>query len=155
MKGKGDDGMLTSIDTSLLIEQADQLGAMIKDSEPFHHYIVAKRALQQNKEAQQLIAEFNKMKDMHEEVQRFGKYHPDYDRVSREIRMLKRTLDLHPSVVAFKEAEAELESLLNELSVMIARAVSPSIKVPTGNPFFDSIGCGGGCGSGGGCSCSA
>jgi cell fate (sporulation/competence/biofilm development) regulator YlbF (YheA/YmcA/DUF963 family) len=93
------------------------------------------------------------MKDSYEEVQRFGKYHPDYDKVSTEIRQVKREIDLLPSISAFKKAEKELEALLNEISEVIARTVSDTIKVPTGNPFFDNMSCSGGCGSGGGCSC--
>jgi cell fate (sporulation/competence/biofilm development) regulator YlbF (YheA/YmcA/DUF963 family) len=73
--------------------------------------------------------------------------------VSTEIRQAKRELDLTPSVSVFKKAERELESLLNEISEVLARAVSDSIKVPTGNPFFDNMSCSGGCSSGGGCGC--
>ncbi|WP_017727179.1 YlbF family regulator [Halalkalibacterium ligniniphilum] len=147
--------MITSIATSTLLEEADLLGAMILESEPFQAYLQCRGELELDNEAQALIRQFNDLKLDYEDVQRFGKYHPDYDKVSTEIRQLKRTLDLHPTVVAFKKAEKELETLLNEISGMIAHAVSHTIKVPTGNPFFDSMSCSGGCGSGGGCSCSA
>ena len=46
-----------------------------------------------------------------------------------------------------------MQKLLDEVSVAIGSEVSSSIKVPTGNPFFDAGGCGGGCGTGGGCGC--
>ncbi|MGQ0518661.1 YlbF family regulator, partial [Bacillus sp. D-CC] len=49
--------------------------------------------------------------------------------------------------------ETALQKLLDEVSVAIGSEVSSSIKVPTGNPFFDAGGCGGGCGTGGGCGC--
>ncbi|MDQ0206470.1 YlbF/YmcA family competence regulator [Alkalicoccobacillus murimartini] len=145
--------MLATISEMELLERTQGLGDVIIESETFADYIHAKEQLQANTEAQTLIADFNKMKDMHEEVQRFGKYHPDYDRVSKEIRQLKRSMDKHDLVKSFKQAEKELESLLNEISGILAHAVSETIKVPTGNPFFDNMSCSGGCGSGGGCSC--
>ncbi len=42
-----------------------------------------------------------------------------------------------------KRAETALQKLLDEVSVAIGSEVSSSIKVPTGNPFFDAGGCGG------------
>ncbi len=145
--------MLATISTYELIEEASELGQVVLQSEPFHTYIKTKKELETDPEAQARIRRFNAMKDQFEEVQRFGKYHPDYDKVSADIRQIKREVDLSPTVVAFKKAERELESLLNEVSEVIARAVSDTIKVPTGNPFFDNMSCSGGCGSGGGCGC--
>jgi cell fate (sporulation/competence/biofilm development) regulator YlbF (YheA/YmcA/DUF963 family) len=140
----------TSVD---LLDQADILTNLILKSEVFDEYKTSKRKLQQNKDVQQLIRKFNKMKENYEEVQRFGKYHPNYTEVSQQTRELKRTVDLHEDVISFKKAEKDLEALLNEVSRIIADAVSPLIKVPTGNPFFDSMSCSGGCATGGGCGC--
>ena len=103
--------------------------------------------------AQEKIQTFNSMKDSYEEVQRFGRYHPDYRTVTKAIREAKREMDLHPSIIEYKQAENHLQQLLDEVSVLIGHSVSPHIKVPTGNPFFESS-CGGGCGSGGSCGCS-
>ena len=72
-----------------------------------------------------------------------------------EIRQLKRDMDLDDNVANFRRAENDLQGLLDEVSVLIGRSVSDNVKVPTGNPFFDSgSACGGGCGSGGSCGCS-
>lgn len=54
-------------------------------------------------ELQTLIQQFTAMKERYEEVQRFGKYHPDYTTVSMKMRELKRSVDLHDKVAAFKE----------------------------------------------------
>ncbi|MCM3759324.1 YlbF family regulator [Alkalihalobacillus oceani] len=145
--------MLVTMSTLELMEETDALSQAILLSEPFSEYKRTKNELQEDKEAQECIRQFNAIKEQYEDVQRFGKYHPDYKRISTEIRERKREMDVMPTVVAFKKAERELESLLNEVSEIIARAVSPTIKVPTGNPFFDSMSCSGGCGSGGSCSC--
>lgn len=145
--------MLATINEMELLEETDALSNVIIQSETFADYIEAKKGLSADAEAQSMISEFNKMKEMHEEVQRFGKYHPDYSKVSTEIRQLKRKMDKHEKVITFKKAEKELEGLLNEISGIVAHSVSHTIKVPTGNPFFDSMSCSGGCGSGKGCSC--
>ncbi|QKS71544.1 YlbF family regulator [Paenalkalicoccus suaedae] len=146
--------MMTLTDVSILFE-AEDFGDIIVESEVFHHYIETKEALLHDELAQKKLAHFSKLKEKYEEVQRFGKYHPDFRTVTTEVREYKRTVDTEPSIAAFKKAEKELETLLREVSEVIAHNVSPQIMVPTGNPFFDAKGCSGGCGSGGSCSCSA
>ena len=69
-------------------------------------------------------------------MQRFGKYHPEYKRVNLEIREVKRDMDLYPTIADFKRAEMDLQTILDEISLKIGRAVSPQIKVPAGNPFL-------------------
>ncbi|MDV2685307.1 YlbF family regulator [Alkalihalophilus sp. As8PL] len=145
--------MLLTMTTIELMDQSEELAKSITHSDVFIHYIGAKKSLERDSVAQDLIRRFSAMKEKHEEVQRFGRYHPDYDTVSTEIRKVKRELDLNESVAAFKKAEKELEMLLNEVSEVIAHSISKTIKVPTGNPYFDQMSCSGGCGSGGGCSC--
>ncbi|MFA8437610.1 YlbF family regulator [Pueribacillus sp. YX66] len=136
-----------------VIENSELLATYIAQSEIAINYKRTKKALNEDVDAQLLIAQFIQMKEKYEEVQRFGKYHPDFHNVSKEMRELKRKLDLHESIAQFKKAEAGLEQLLNEVSRIIADAVSPHIKVPTGNPFFDNRSCQGGCGVGGSCGC--
>ena len=53
-------------------------------------------------ELQTLIQQFTAMKERYEEVQRFGKYHPDYTTVSMKMRELKRSVDLHDKVALLK-----------------------------------------------------
>jgi len=146
--------MLATISNFELMDYASDLGQAVLQSETYIAYIEAKKELRADAVAQERIRQFNQMKVQYEEVQRFGKYHPDYDRVSSDIRIIKREVDLTTTVVTFKKAEKELESLLNEICEVIARSVSATIKVPTGNPFFDNMSCSGGCSSGGGCGCS-
>lgn len=143
--------MLATTDFAQLIENSELLATYITQSEIAFNYKKAKKQLDEDAEAQRLIHQFVQMKEKFEEVQRFGKYHPDYETVTAEIRNLKRELDLHETVAKFKKAEKDLEQLLYEVSRIIADAVSPYIKVPTGNPFFDNRTCQGNCG--GGCRC--
>ncbi|MFT8320343.1 MAG: YlbF family regulator [Bacillus sp. (in: firmicutes)] len=149
--------MLATTEILLIEEEAEAIADMILESEIAEQYRICLSSLNTNKETQQRILAFNKMKVQYEEVQRFGRYHPEYKKVMVEIRQLKREMDLDAHVAAFKIAENHLQKLLDEVSVIIGRSVSEFIKVPTGNPFFDELsGCSsGGCGTGGGCSCSA
>jgi len=140
----------TTLDLTVILEETDRLNQLLIHSQEVNHYLHCKRQLDQDPEAQALIRQFVKKKEEFEEVERFGRYHPDYHRVKEEMRQLKRTMDLNERVANFKKAERVLESILREIGEIIAHAVSDTIKVSTGNPYFDQMGCGGGCS--GGCS---
>ena len=146
--------MIATLERLQIVEDAEQLAHMVLQSELYEEYMRCLYKLRTNMEAMDLVSQFVAMKEKYEEVQRFGKYHPDYREITKETRDIKRSLDLNETVVAFKNAENAIQKLLDEISVLVGKAVSEHIKVPTGNPFFDSMSsCGGGCGSGGSCGC--
>lgn len=148
--------MIATSERVELVEEAENLARMILNSDVAEQYRSCLYKLQSSKESQQKIQTFVRIKDLYEDVQRFGKYHPDYKSLMIKVREAKREMDLDPYVAEFKVVENNLQGLLDEVSVQLGGAVSKQIKVPTGNPFFDNgSGCSGGCGSGGGCSCSA
>lgn len=146
--------MYATIESVKLQSEAEQLAGMILQSETAENYRDCYKRLREDEEAGRIIRSFISIKEQYEDVQRFGKYHPDYREISRKMREIKRELDLNDKVADFKKAETELQLLLDEISVEIGTAVSEHVKVPTGNPYFDGLSsCGGGCGSGGGCGC--
>ncbi len=146
--------MYATIESVKLQSEAEQLAGMILQSETAENYRDCYKRLREDEEAGRIIRSFIKIKEQYEDVQRFGKYHPDYREISRKMREMKRELDLNDKVAEFKKAETELQSLLDEISIELGTAVSEHVKVPTGNPYFDGLSsCGGGCGSGGGCGC--
>jgi len=148
--------MLATLERIELLEKAEQLAKMILESEIAEQYQLCLYKLQNNKETQRKINHFVNLKERYEEVQRFGKYHPDYKLVMSQIREVKREMDLDPQVANFKVAENDLQYLLDEVSKQVAGAVSEQIKVPSSNPFFETHSShGAGCGGGGSCSCSA
>lgn len=147
--------MLATSERIRLLEHAENLANMITKSDIADQYRSCLYKLKNSEESQRKIRDFSKLKEQYEDVQRFGKYHPDYKKIMIQVREAKRELDLDPLVAEFKLAENDLQNLLDEISVYLGGAVSKQIKVPTGNPFFDTLSsCGGGCGSGG-CGCSA
>lgn len=147
--------MLATIESVLILEKAEEIAQMIIQSEITDIYMSCLYKVKNNYDTQRKIRAFVKMKEQYEDVQRFGKYHPDYKTIIKEIRELKREMDLDENVSEFRKAENNLQGLLDEVSVRIGRSVSEHIKVLTGNPFFENQSHGGGCGSGGGCGCSA
>ncbi|WP_040227997.1 YlbF family regulator [Bhargavaea cecembensis] len=139
-----------------VIDESELLSRMIVSSEQAEAYRLAHHTVYTDPQLIEQIREFTLMKERYEEVQRFGRYHPDYSTVMKQVRIMKRQLDLDDKVAALKIAENDLQDLLDEVSLLIGKTVSESVKVPVSNPFFSQdSSCSGGCGSGGGCSCSA
>lgn len=137
-----------------VINQTEILSAMIAKSDIAEAYRSSKHEMEIDPEVIILIKDFNHKKSLYEEVARFGKYHPDYLRIRREVFETKRNLEKHPVIARYKEAEKDLEELLYEISLLLAEPISEDIKVPGTNSFFSGKSCGsGGCGTGG-CGCS-
>lgn len=142
--------MIATIDLTAILDETDRLNELILHSQEARQYRLCKLRMDQDEEAQACVQQFIAKKELFEEVERFGKYHPDYARVKQEMRVIKRSLDMNEHVARFKKAEKELENIMADISKTIAHAVSETIKVPTGNAFFDEAAVNGGCGSGGG-----
>lgn len=149
--------MIMTSEWVFILDEVDTLSTMILSSELAKNYRQAYNAVYSDDQLVAQINAFNKMKEQYEDVQRFGKYHPDYHTIMKEIRQQKRALDLDERVAQLKVAENELQDLFDEISLLVGKTVSEAVKVPVSNPFFEtsSSGCGGSCGTGGGCSCSA
>lgn len=137
-------------------DAADELGEMILQSETAIKYRDCYNTLYKNESVKRKIFAFSRLKDQYEDVQRFGRYHPDYKKIMMETRQAKREMDMDEHVAAFRRAETELQQLLDDVSLLIARSVSDQVKVPGAGSVFSSA-CGS-CGSnesGGSCGCSA
>ncbi|WP_368654711.1 YlbF family regulator [Ornithinibacillus sp. 4-3] len=148
--------MIGTLEYVDVLDRAELLGKMILDSDIMKAYYQAKHELENDPEAQQLIKAFNDIKLHYEDVQRFGRYHPDYNEIMKEVRASKRNMDLNGKVSAFKVAERNLQRLLDEISETLAFSVSTQIMVPKEGALFAEGGCASGsCGTGGGCSCKA
>lgn len=141
---------MAQLDMAEVIVKTESLSAMIAGSDIAEAYRSSKLEMEIDSEVAVLIKDFNHKKELYEDVARFGKYHPDYLRIRKEVFETKRNLERHPVIARFKQAEKELEELLYEISQLIADPVSENIKVPGTNPYFSNRGCSsGGCGPGG------
>jgi len=148
--------LIATIEIVDLLDQSDKLSEMILQSDVIDNYIQARRKMNNDDRAQELIKDFNDTKILYEEVQRFGRYHPDYNEIMRNIRSKKRDMDMNELVASFKIAERHVQRLLDDVSELIAHSVSEQIMVPKEGAMFSDSGCASGnCGSGGSCSCNA
>ena len=146
--------MIATMEIVDILDKSEAVGQMVLQSEVKQAYDEAKKRMEQDNDAQKLIKEFNKMKELYEEVERFGRYHPDYSKIMKEMRVAKREMDMHETIATYKVAETNLQGLLDEISQIVAFSVSDKVKVPKDGALLTDGGCG--CGSGsGGCGCRA
>lgn len=143
--------MIGTIEYAEILDRSEQLGKMIMESEVMEAYRQSKIALLEDKEAQKLIQAFADMKSHYDDIQRFGRYHPDYNIIMKKVRAAKREMDMNEKVAAFKMAERNVQRLLDEICLHVAQSVGSQIKVPIeGAALTDT-----GCGHGGSCGCAS
>lgn len=147
--------MLMTDEWVTILEHAEDLTEILLSSDVVISYRNAHTNVYSDAKLTKKIQEFTEMKERYEEVQRFGRYHPDYNIVMKSIRVQKRELDMNEHVAALRIAENDVQHLFDEVGSIVALSVSESVKVPAGSAFFSDSSCGTGCGTGGGCSCSA
>lgn len=141
-------GGVSSLDMASLLLCAYELGDCINQSAEVAEYLYWKTAVSEDEEVKQMSKRFDKAKELFEECQRFGRFHPDYNSAKDKVKQIERELGEVESVRRFKSAEQVVDEMLYDVSRTIAESVSENIKVP-GN---EKAG-GGSCGSGGSCSC--
>lgn len=139
------------LDMAALLLRAYDLGDAILKCAETEDYLHWKREVERSEEANRLMREMQKRKEAFAECERFGHFHPEYHKALEAVKETERELDRIEAVARFKQAESRLDELLYEVSEIIARSVSESVKVPSNNPLPTS-GCGS-CGTGGSCGC--
>ncbi|MCF2942207.1 YlbF family regulator [Paenibacillus tarimensis] len=137
-----------TVDMAGLLTAAYELGDMIINSADAADYEYWKNEVAGNQPVQELVRQFAKAKELFEECQRFGRFHPDFHAAKDKVKEIEGQLAEYECVRNFKAAEKALDDLLYDVSHVIARAVSEEIKVPANEGKG-----GGGCGSGGSCGC--
>lgn len=146
--------MIGTMEYVTILDNSEQLGQMVLQSDVMDDYQQKKATLDQDEVAQQLIKAFTNIKEHYDDIQRFGRYHPDYQEIMKKVRSTKRALDMHDSVAEFKVAERNLQTLLDDISQHIAFSVSDQIKAPKDGAALTDSGCNS-CGSGSGCGCAS
>jgi len=153
--GEGDHSMMMTGEWMTIIEQAEELADMLLTSDVVVEYRKAYDDVYSDAALATEIQAFTVMKERYEEVQRFGRYHPDYNIVMKSIRVQKRDLDMNEQVAALRLAENDVQYLFDQIGSIVAKSVSDTVKVPSESAFSTDSSCGDSCGTGGGCSCSA
>ncbi len=119
-----------TLDMSEILLDAYHLADQINESEEVKNYLTLKKRMREDPEAQKMIREFQQIKESFEEAKRFGIFHPNYHEVKDRAENYQKKMRSHPVIGAFLDAERKLDLLLYEVSSLIARSVSESIKVP-------------------------
>ncbi|MCA1295076.1 YlbF family regulator [Paenibacillus sp. alder61] len=140
---------INTVDMAELLTNAYELGDLINKSAAVSDYLYWKRRVEEDAEIQALVKKLAAKKELFEETQRFGHFHPNYHEAKDKVTEVELELEQFEAVRRFKAAEKELDDILHQMSEIIAYAVSDSIKVPSNDPNPK----GGGCGSGGACGC--
>ncbi|WP_150268593.1 YlbF family regulator [Paenibacillus tepidiphilus] len=140
---------MSTVDMAEVLTYAYELGDMINQSAEVADYLYWKSRVNGNPDIQGMIKRLQSKKELFEETQRFGHFHPNYHAAKDEVAAVEKELEQFEEVARFKQAELALDNMLHSMSETIAYAVSDSIKVPSNDPNPK----GGGCGSGGACSC--
>ncbi|MDF2670916.1 MAG: hypothetical protein K0R67_3222 [Paenibacillus sp.] len=137
-----------TLNVSELLSQAYEVGDMINASAEAADYAYWKQQVESDAEIQAAVKQFAKLKEMFEETERFGHFHPNYHEALDAVKVAEVKLEGFEAVRLFKMAEAKLDELLFSVSETIAHSVSEAIKVPSNNPLPTKAGCGtGGCSS--------
>ncbi|CAH1208517.1 MULTISPECIES: YlbF family regulator [Paenibacillus] len=139
---------INTVDMAQVLTGAYELADMINQSAEVSDYLYWKQQVDTNPDIQAGIRKLESKKQLFEETQRFGHFHPDYHAAKDQVRDVEMELEQFEAVVRFKQAESRLDDMLHQMSETIAFAVSSSIKVPSNDPNPK-----GGCGSGGKCGC--
>lgn len=145
--------MIATMEYVDIIDHSEYLGRMVLGSDVMEAYNHSKKVLTEDQHAQALIRAFTDIKSHYEDVQRFGRYHPDYNQIMKQVRAAKREMDMNEKVASFKIAERNLQNLLDEISQYVAESTSEQIKAPKDGAALTDSGCG--CGSGGACGCAS
>ncbi|WP_164669116.1 YlbF family regulator [Virgibacillus doumboii] len=143
--------MIGTLEYADILDHSELVSEMVLKSDVMEAYRDSRKTLEEDQEAQELIKAFQDIKSHYEDVQRFGRYHPDYNDIMKKVRSTKREMDMNDKVAAFKVAERNLQKTLDEISEQIALSVSDDIKAPKDGAALSDHGCG----SGGACGCKA
>lgn len=138
---------LQTVDMAQVLMYAYELGDLINQSVDVSDYLYWKQQVDANEGIQSLVKKLAAKKELFDETQRFGHFHPDYHAAKDAVHAVETELEMFEEVRNFHWAEKRLDDLLHQMSETIAFSVSNTIKVPSNDPQPK------GCGSGGSCSC--
>lgn len=141
-----------ALDMSTLLLEAYDLGDRINHSAEMVDFLYWKHRMNEDAKVGQLLRQFQRHKELFEECERFGHFHPDYHAAMDAVKAFQAEMDEYETIRQYKEAESRLDNLLHSVTKLIAQSVSEMIKTPGHDDSASGGGCSGGCSSGGSCS---
>lgn len=139
--------MIYDEETLYLAQLCENLSRKICDSLIFQQYENTRTKMSQDDTAIAMKDNFQKEKEIYEDLSRFGEYVPGIKEQRKALYQKKRQLDLCKTVADFRQAETQLQELLDGVCQQVAQSFSEDVKVNYGNPFFTTTksDCGGNC----------
>ncbi len=132
-----------------IIEKTRELGALLQKDERFIAYAKAKLAIEDNKEINDMIGEFNLIRMNMEKMQTAEK--TDTEKLTEEsnkLRELYSKIMENKDMLAFNEAKAAFDVLMNEVVGILQMSAEGADPATCTMP---ESGCNGNCSSCGGC----
>lgn len=118
-----------------------ELADLINQSNEVTTYLKYKQEIDTDEEIRKLKNELAKAKQVYEETERFGQYHPDFNEVKLKVDDVLNKINQHELIKSYKKAENDLAQLLYSVSSTLAGSISSSIKVPRDNNVLDDPFC--------------
>ncbi|WP_231849629.1 YlbF family regulator [Melissococcus plutonius] len=129
-------------------DQITQLSSAITTSNKMKNYHQAYQKMNTSSIVLKKRQAFLNSRESFEAIKNYDHYVPDYYKKKRDVHKAKRELDILPEVATFRQAELEIQTILDVIGTQIANTISQTIHVDTGNPFFEGkkkANCGGSC----------
>lgn len=118
-----------------------ELADLINQSDEVAKYLKYKQEIATNQEINVLKNELDRVRQLYEETERFGKYHPDFNEAKLKVDEILNKINQHELIKSYKQAESDLNQLLYTVSSTLASTISASIKVPRDNNILDDPFC--------------
>lgn len=129
-----------NLDAEVIINTYE-LADLINQSNEVAVYLKYKQEIETDEEIRKLKGELAKVKQLYEETERFGKYHPDFNEAKVKVDEVLNKINQHQLIKSYKQAEDKLNQLLYSISSTLAGSISSSIKVPRDNNVLDDPFC--------------
>lgn len=111
---------INTVDMAEVLTYAYEIGDMINASVEVADYLYWKQAVENDPMIQALVRKLESKKELFEETQRFGHFHPNYHSAKDEVAAVEAELEAFEPVARFKQAEKNLDDLLHSMSERIA-----------------------------------
>lgn len=102
---------------------------VLQNSEPMQAYMRSRQQMNQSVEANALIQKFQQAKKIFTEVERYGKWAPDYEEKRLSLSNAKKEMNENHQVQNFQAAESRLACLLDDLTERIFSDVVDKIPI--------------------------
>lgn len=98
-------------------------------------YRLKRQKFEKDRGLQKQLLEFQELREIYEEAQKYEAYRSDVRDLKRQILRIKRQIDLNEVVIAYRQAELDLQTIMASLGKDLAQAVSDQIFMDTGLPL--------------------